>query len=317
MILAAGRGERVSPLSLIRPKCLFPLWGRPLLYLALDRLLRAGVLRVVINACHLADQVERAIAEYRPLEGPFKAALIVSREAEPLGPGGGLRQAAPYLDDGPFFALNSDVVTDLDLAALALAHQQAGPKALATLALLEHPRLANVAVGDGQAIVGFRKPGKQPGERRRLAYGSQMVLNPAFLDYLPPGASDTVLVLQQALTEGALVKGPLFKPGYWRNVDSPEDYFLLHQELQPKLRPGRPENGRANWAGWNWAAPEAKVAAGAFLKNVILWPEAEVEAGSRLEDAIVFGRVSPASPGRGWLPGRASAPAAGLVNFDS
>ena len=137
LILAAGAGLRLRPLTDATPKALLPVGGVPMLERVAARLQAAGVHEFAVNAHHHADQIADFCAG---LARRLGARILVSREdGLLLDTGGGLKQAARLLDGGraflgggPFFLHNADVLSDLDLDALALAHARSG--ALATLA---------------------------------------------------------------------------------------------------------------------------------------------------------------------------------------
>ena len=103
MVLAAGLGTRMRPLTLEKPKPLFEVGGRTMLDVALDRLLAFGIRRAVVNAHYLADQIETHMAARKDME------IIISREDELLDTGGGVKKALPHFDGLPFFALNADL----------------------------------------------------------------------------------------------------------------------------------------------------------------------------------------------------------------
>jgi NDP-sugar pyrophosphorylase family protein len=136
MILAAGLGSRLQPLTLNRPKALLEVQGVPLLALVLARLTQHGFTDIVVNAYHLADQIVAFLDDYQKQSGHARLTLAVSRETRLLDTGGGVQNAAWFFDDGqPFLVHNVDVLTDLDLNRLMEAHRTS--KALATLAVRE------------------------------------------------------------------------------------------------------------------------------------------------------------------------------------
>jgi MurNAc alpha-1-phosphate uridylyltransferase len=118
MVLAAGRGERLRPLTLMRPKPLFDVGGRTMLDAALDRLVEVGVKRVVVNAFYRADQIVEHLAARRDLE------IVLSREDALLDTGGGIKNVLPQFGGKPFFSINADL----------LWHDAKAPGALARLA---------------------------------------------------------------------------------------------------------------------------------------------------------------------------------------
>lgn len=116
MILAAGRGERLRPLTDTTPKPMLPIDGKPLLEHHINRLAAAGITEIVINTCWLGEQIE----EYFNDGGQrFGVKISWSREAEALETGGGICQALPLLGDQPFLLINGDVWSDFPLAQLS------------------------------------------------------------------------------------------------------------------------------------------------------------------------------------------------------
>lgn len=114
MILAAGRGERLKPLTDVTPKPMLNVRGRPLLAHQLDWLTAAGITEVVINLHHLGEQIENCFAD-----GAANGIHIrYSREAEPLETGGGIVKALPLLGSDPFLIINGDIYTDFPLTEL-------------------------------------------------------------------------------------------------------------------------------------------------------------------------------------------------------
>jgi NDP-sugar pyrophosphorylase family protein len=133
MVLAAGEGRRLRPLTEHIPKALVEVGGIPMLELVIRRLVKAGADGIIVNTFHLADQVE-AFLKRRALDVP----IAVSHETELLDTGGGLKKASSFFSERePFFLHNGDVYSEIDLIRMYRAHQQSG--ALATLAVSDRP----------------------------------------------------------------------------------------------------------------------------------------------------------------------------------
>ena len=112
MLLAAGRGSRLAPLTDRTPKPLLPVQGQLLIQRILDRLKQAGISEAVINIHHLGQQIESAIGDGTAAGLPIR----YSRESELLETGGGIKKALPLLDDAVFMVCNADIYTDFDFA---------------------------------------------------------------------------------------------------------------------------------------------------------------------------------------------------------
>lgn len=136
MILAAGRGERMRPLTDHTPKSLLEVNGKSLISMIIISLSRAGITELVINLAHLGEKIADALGDGSALG----VRITYSRETEALETAGGIAHALPLLGDEPFIAVNADVYSDYDFAALVLAAQRlraTGP--LAHLVLVDNP----------------------------------------------------------------------------------------------------------------------------------------------------------------------------------
>lgn len=182
MILAAGLGTRLGSLGRAVPKALIELAGKPLLLRQLEYLERHGVDRVVINVHHLPDKIQAFAESYA---GPVE--LVIVTEPVLLGTAGGVRNALPQLQPGPFIVLYGDVVVAEPLDAMLALHRER--RAVATLAVHE----ADSAAGKGVVEVGERDRVTRFAEKQTSARGPALinsglyVLEPELLAPLVPG----------------------------------------------------------------------------------------------------------------------------------
>ncbi|HGM5580034.1 TPA: N-acetylmuramate alpha-1-phosphate uridylyltransferase MurU [Pseudomonas putida] len=207
MILAAGKGERMRPLTLHTPKPLVPAAGKPLIEYHLQALARAGVSEVVINHAWLGQQIEDHLGD----GSRFGLSIRYSPEGEPLETGGGIFKALPLLGDAPFLLVNGDVWTDYDFKRLCQPLQ-----GLAHLVLVDNP--GHHGRGD------FRLDGKRvvdgddaPGT---LTFSGLSVLDPKLFDGCQAGAFKLAPLLRQAMAAGQ-VTGEHY-PGQWIDVGTLE-----------------------------------------------------------------------------------------------
>lgn len=135
MILAAGRGERMRPLTNTTPKPLLTVGGKPLIVWMIERLKHAGVVDLVVNVSHLAEQIERALGDGMRLG----VHIHYSREQEALETAGGIVWALPLLDDRPFLVVNSDVYSDYNFVRLRERAQTLSANRPAHLVLVDNP----------------------------------------------------------------------------------------------------------------------------------------------------------------------------------
>lgn len=243
LILAAGYGTRLRPLSDRIAKPLLPVGGVSLLERAARRLVAAGCDALAVNAHHRANEVAAA-AEALRLGVP----VTVYRETEILGTGGPLGNARALLETGPRFLVhNGDVLSDLDLAALLAAHDTSG--ALATLALVDWPEVNTVTVGaDGTVTaIGGDAPHGASGEAVAPAPGNVAgrpplhrtytgiaVFTSAFLDFIPEGPSSLVPALLRAMRERpGSVRGHLADPCLWNDLGTMRRYLDACRDAGP------------------------------------------------------------------------------------
>ena len=207
MLLAAGLGTRMRPLTDHAPKPLLPVAGRPLLEHHLRRLAAAGFREVVINHAWLGEQIEARFGDGAALG----LHIVYSPEGQPLETGGGIHRALPLLGSEPFLVLNSDVWTDYPLQRL----RESTPDR-AHLVLVDNPdhnpRGDFELAADG--AVGLLEAG--PG----LTFAGLSVLHPALFDGCSGGAFPLAPLLKQAMAMG-LVSGEHYR-GQWLDVGTPE-----------------------------------------------------------------------------------------------
>lgn len=228
MILAAGVGSRLRPLTDSVPKALIPVAGVPMLERALIRLQDAGVDSFVVNAHHHAEKLAAFCAELSRRRG---VPIAVSREDDLLlDTGGGLKKAAPLLrGPEPFFLHNADILSDLDLKALYAAHRDGG--ALATLAVRDRPCASAYMFDARGRFVGHddKKAGRViwaaepvPGALR-LPFDGVHAISPALLDRI---AEDGVFSITKTYLrlagEGADIRAFRAGRGAWHDIGTPE-----------------------------------------------------------------------------------------------
>jgi MurNAc alpha-1-phosphate uridylyltransferase len=211
MLLAAGRGERMRPLTDQLPKPLLMVRGKPLIVHHLQRLARCGVRNVVINLAWLGDRIRAALGD----GAAFGVSIHYSEEgAQALETGGGIFQALPWLGSEPFLVVNGDVFTDFDFAALSIA-----PEAWAHLLLVpnpvQHPR-GDFALEDGR-VVETGGP--------RWTYSGIGLYRAQLFDGCQPGRFPLLPLFRRAMAAGRLT-GQIYH-GSWSDVGTVERLAAL------------------------------------------------------------------------------------------
>lgn len=212
MILAAGRGERMRPLTDHTPKSLLEVGGKSLISMIIISLSRAGVTELVINLAHLGEKIAAALGDGSALG----VRITYSRESEALETAGGIAYALPLLGDEPFIAVNADVYSDYDFAALLLAAQRlqaTGP--LAHLVLVDnppqHPR-GDFALENGCV---------QRDGITKFTFSGMGAYHPALFAGVTRGARARLADLLIAAMPAGHVTGEHYR-GRWHDIGTPE-----------------------------------------------------------------------------------------------
>jgi len=216
MILAAGRGERMRPLTDRTPKPLLKAGGRPLIGYQIERLREAGFTRIVINVAWQAEQIEDALGEGTALG----VSIRYAREPEgALETAGGILNALDLLGSDPFVVVNCDIFCDFPLAGLP----ELAPADLAHLVLVDNPphhREGDFAlVRDRLCLAG----------RQKFTYSGIGVFHPRLFSGLAPGARPLRPVLEKAIKSGQ-VSGQ-YHAGTWMDIGTPERLAALDRRL--------------------------------------------------------------------------------------
>ena len=243
MILAAGLGTRLRPLTDDRPKALVEVAGRTMLEIALARLRAFGVQDVIINVHHFADRV----MEYLNAHRNFGMHLEVSREDVLLDTGGGLKKAAWFFreqgGDEPFLVHNVDVISNIDLGRLAHFHSE--NRALATLAVQQR-KTSRYLLFDPQGRLCGRRSGTDGStewagrecEAQALAFSGIHVISPRLFDRMTEeGVFSIIAPYLRLAGEGEKIMGFRADQYYWRDLGRPEHIAQAVTDLEQKILP--------------------------------------------------------------------------------
>jgi MurNAc alpha-1-phosphate uridylyltransferase len=224
MILAAGRGERMRPLTDTTPKPLLIAGGKTLIAWQIEALARAGFREIVINAAHLAGVLIDAVGD----GAQYGVRIRWSREPEPLEPAGGIATAMPLCPEGPLVVAAGDVWTNFDYASLrAVADTMALDEASPRVHLVMVPNPPYHPEGDF-ALEGERIRWGGPA---RLTFGSIAVYDTALFRELPRMTKLKLLPLLHDWISRGLVSGELYR-GPWANVGTPDELARLDRLLR-------------------------------------------------------------------------------------
>lgn len=311
MILAAGYGERLWPLSCDRTKPAFPVLGKPLVGFVAEYLARYGFTDIVVNLHHQPDSVRAALGD----GSRFGVRLEYVHEPMILGTSGALDNARELLQDETFVVVNGKLITDLDLKTALETHRR--QNALATLVLLPNPkyeRFSIVETRDGlvTGFGGMPVPGSEGQGEPPLMFTGIHVLEPRIFDYIPRGVfSHTITdVYLPAIAKGERIAAHI-SGGMWYELSTLKRYLdislaLMHQngkDVHPgcnsSIEPGAQVHEAVLW-------DNVTVERDAYVRRAVLGDGVRISAGERIEDAVVVRAelVSGKTPPAKALPGQ-------------
>lgn len=224
MILAAGRGERMRPLSDETPKPLLRVGGKALIVRQIESLARAGFRDIAINVSHRADAIVAALGD----GAAYDVRIHYSREAEPLETAGGIATAVDLLAPGPVLIVSGDIFTSFDYATLAprvAAMRDSGTASRVHLVMVPNPPYH----AGGDFVLAGERIEERDGER--LTFGNIGVYDSALFRDLPRRVKLKMLPLYREWIARGIVSGERYE-GPWANVGTPDDLAALDASLR-------------------------------------------------------------------------------------
>ena len=298
IVLAAGYGTRMHPLSQHLPKPLMPVVGQPLLWHIITKLAGSKAAAVGVNCHHMAGLVQ-AYAR----EAGFGVPVALSPEPVILGSGGGIGGFRDFLAGEDYFIVhNGDMLSSIDIDAAHAAYRRRMP--LCAMVLHDAPGFNNVCIDQSGCIIDLRDSIKPGNVSRRLAYSGICFLRSDMLRYIPPGASDLVLILIGIIKKGMeKIEAIIENQCAWRDVGNPDSYLRVHQDILIGKKPlidrscipqtafytGKKThvgNG-ANFAGFVSIGDNCTLGRNCRLENCIVWNGSSIEQAASLKNAII------------------------------
>ena len=231
MILAAGLGTRLLPLTEKRPKPLFPILDRPLIDILIRKLHAVGCEAIIINTHHFADMIDQFVKAQS-----YAIPVVTRYEPTILGTGGAIKNVEDFWNDEPFLVINGDICTSINLEKVYrfhLSHQHA-----VTLVLHDYTEFNHVWVDQGDHVKGFGHTGPCPpsdaehlqipvqgADYRKLAFTGIQVLDPQALRFIPKGTFYSIIdAYCEIIQEGLTIKGFIARNHYWHDIGTMAGY---------------------------------------------------------------------------------------------
>jgi NDP-sugar pyrophosphorylase family protein len=279
MILSAGYGTRLWPLTEDRTKPAIPILGKPLVGYVAEYLARYGYDEIVVNLHHRPESVRRALGD----GSKFGVRLQYVEEPEILGTSGGIDNARSLLDGETFIVVNGKIITDIDLNAAMETHRRM--RALATLVVLPNPSCERFSIVRAKAgmLLGFGGipvPADFIGKEPPLMFTGIQILEPAIFEHIPRGAfsHSTTDVYPQAVAKVERIALHVAE-GHWHELSTIRRYLDISLQLLSQTG-----TDICRGAG-------GRIAPSAAVKESILWDNVIVEEGASVSRAILADNV--------------------------
>jgi NDP-sugar pyrophosphorylase family protein len=304
IVLAAGYGTRLVPLSHYLPKPLIPVLGKPLLWHILTRLKQCGITDAGVNMHHHADMVQEFLKTQNP-----GIPVSVSYEPEILGVAGGIGAFREFVRNEEFFLVhNGDVLSTIPLEQMAEAFLKKRP--LIGMVLHDYPSYNNVCTAEDGSICDLRDTLKPASAARRLAYTGIAFMDSKVLDFIPEDRpSDLIPICLDIIREGRYRIEALIAEGYaWRDVGTVESYFEAHRDILTHKKPlleniAIPGDGihlaedvvvedGVKFSGFASVGRRCVLKRNCSIHNAIIWDDVTIDEHAVVKNAIV---------GRGFL----------------
>ena len=278
IVLSAGYGTRLWPLTEDRTKPAIPILGKPLVGYVAEYLASYGMDEIVVNLHHRPESVRRALGN----GSQFGVKLHYVEEPVILGTSGALDNTREFFEQDTFVVVNGKIITDIDLSAALETHRSTN--ALATLVLLPNVRRERFSIveTEGVRITGFGgMPRADDSESVPLMFSGIHILEPRIFEYIPRGVfSDSVVhVYPQAMAKGELIAAHIGS-GKWRELSTLKRYLDISVEL---LRE----------SGFSYVTGDAiNISQSSVVTDSVLWDDVKVGAGARVNRAVLADNVT-------------------------
>ena len=282
MILAAGLGTRLRPLTDKIPKALIPVVNRPVISRVINYLKAHGIRHIVVNAHHHYKQ----ISDYLKGGSPFGLEIDVRVEHEILGTGGGLKNTSDFWDDEPFIVINGDILTDIELYPAYEHHKKSG--ALTTLILHDCEPFNQIQTGSNGTITDIA----QKNMTGRSAFTGIHIMEPGLLSHIPEGKySDIIDCYRRLIHSGNLISAYYSQGHYWRDIGTVSSYKRANRELLDEevisLDSDCHVDPSVRLEEWAVLGKKSHIERDVEIRRSILWEGVRVRAGIKVIDSIV------------------------------
>lgn len=282
MILAAGFGTRLRPLTEEKPKPLVPIGNKPIIDKLIQYLKGQGIREIIVNAHHHHQQILDHLDGGRP----FGIDIEVRVESEILGTGGGIKNTEDFWDSEPFIVINGDILTDVDLLRALEKHH--GDRNLVTLVLHKYQPFNQIRIDDHQNILEIASDNCSG----RLAFTGVHIIEPEVLTYIPHNEHSNIIdCYRELIRSREAIRAYVSRDHYWRDIGTVSSYVLANKEsLHDRsflLAPGSRVHNSVRLKEWAIIGENASLDEDVEIRRSILWNDVRVRKGTKIVDSVV------------------------------
>lgn len=287
MILAAGMGERLQPLTSVYPKVLVPVVNKPVIDRIIQFLKTHGVKKIIINAHHHC----RMIDDYLKGGNPFGVKVEIRIEKEILGTGGGIKNTQDFWGKDPFIVINGDILTDIDLGDVYEFHLKKNH--LVTMVLHDFPKYNKVRVDKEMNILSI---GPGTDLKGTLAFTGIHVINPEVLSFIPDKKRYNIIDAYKTLIDlKKPIKGYIATGHRWIDIGTISDYLRANFYHLPSGNITIAQKCRidssATLKDWAVIGKGSSIERNVLMQRSVLWNDVIIKEGIRVVDSVVASGV--------------------------
>jgi mannose-1-phosphate guanylyltransferase len=287
MILAAGMGERLRPLTNIYPKVLVPVVNKPVMERIIQLLTTHGVEKIVINAHHHYRMIRDCLKE----GSPFGIKVELRIEKEILGTGGGIKNTQDFWGNDPFIVINGDILTDIDLGDVYQFHLKKNH--LVTMVLHDFPQYNKVRVDKEMNILSI---GPGTDVKGALAFTGIHVINPEVLSFIPGKKRYNIIDTYKRLIDlKKPIRGYIATGHRWIDIGTIADYLRANFYYLPSGNSAIDQkcsiDSGATLKDWVVIGKRSLIERGTLVQRSVLWNDVIIKEGMRVVDSVVTSGV--------------------------
>jgi mannose-1-phosphate guanylyltransferase/phosphomannomutase len=287
IILAAGFGDRMKPVTSVLPKPLLPLAGIPAIRRVINSLLTQGVSEIIINLHHLPNLIKNALSDF------FNTTISFSEEPIILGTAGGIRTAMDRMGRESFIVINSDIMCEVNLRDLMHFHKQKQSQCTMVLRKTDDiHKYGAIAIDEESKIRRFLETGER-GDFKEYMFTGVQVMHPDFLSHIDPNIYCDISkeVYPKKVKENTEMFGYVYN-GYWEDIGKPDSYiranrYFGNQTNKSNVREQIDVPKEFEIDSFSWVCEGCKIEKGAVIKNSVLLSNVKVMNKAYIANSII------------------------------